>query len=181
MCAARRVAALATTAVITLAACGGSRAPVVKLDGSPREPDAEGVVRAASINGITLDGDRRYDVSKKLISFSTYNRKLVPLVRMIGAYVHIGLDGDTVVWIAKVGVVTRDASGHRTAQYQGDLVAVRGTRLVFRDGTVLTLAKGLKPPADPLGPTYAVIDADNHNVQGATFAPKVETTTDERN
>jgi hypothetical protein len=181
MCAARRVAAFATTAVMTLTACGGSSAPVVKLDGSPRTPDAEGVVRTASINGITLDGGRRYDVSKKLISFSTYNRKLVPLVRMIGAYVHVGLDGDTVVWIAKIGVVTRDATGHATVQYQGDLVAVRGATLTFRDGTVLTLAKGLKPPADPLGPTYAVIDADHHNVQGATFAPKTETTRDAGN
>ncbi|MEY2417483.1 MAG: hypothetical protein QOG90_163 [Actinomycetota bacterium] len=183
MCAARRVAALATSAVITLGACGGSSAAAVKLDGSPRIPDAEGIVKTASINGITLDGGRRYGVSKKLMSFSTYNRKLVPLVRMIGAYAHVGLKGKTVVWIAKIGVVTRDGAGHATVQYQGDLVKVNGERLTFGDGTVLTLKNGLKPPADPNGPTYAVIDADHHYVQGATFAPKanVQTTQDARN
>jgi hypothetical protein len=181
MCAARRVAALATSAVITLGACGGSSAPAVKLDGSPRVPDAEGIVKTASINGITLDGGRRYDVSKKLMSFSTYNRKLLPLVRMIGGYVHVGLKGKTVVWIAKIGVVTRDAQGHATVQYQGELVSVHGAQLTFRDGTVLTLKPGLQTPPDPTGPTYAVIDADHHYVQGATFAPKVQTTRDARN
>jgi hypothetical protein len=181
MCAARRVAALATTAVIALGACGGSSGPAVKLDGSPRTPDAEGIVAHASINGITLDGNRRYDVNRQLMSFSTYNRKLLPLVRMIGGYVHVGLKGKTVVWIAKIGVVARDADGHATVQYQGDLVSVHGTQMIFRDGTVLTLHRGLKPPADAAGPTYAVIDADHHYVQGATFAPKSETTQDARN
>ncbi|HVV37099.1 MAG TPA: hypothetical protein VHC63_10890 [Acidimicrobiales bacterium] len=177
MCAARRVAALATSAVITLGACGGgSSKPVVALDGSPRIADAEGVVRQASINGITLDGGRHYDVSKQLISFSTYNRQLVPLVRMIGDYVQVGLKGKTVVWIAKIGVVSVDTTGHATTQYQGELVKVKGPQLIFRDGTVLTLAKGLHAPADPLGATFVVIDADHHNVQGATFAPKTETT-----
>jgi hypothetical protein len=181
MCPVRRVAALATTAAIGLSACGGSAAPVVKLDGSPRIPDAQGIVERASINGITLDGGRRYGVSRKLISFSTYNRKLLPLVRMIGGYAQVGLTGDTVVWIAKIGVVSRDASGHGTVQYQGDLVTANGSALTFRDGTVLTLAKGLHAPADPEGATYVVIDADKHTVQGATFSPKPESTTNARN
>jgi hypothetical protein len=85
------------------------------------------------------------------------------------------------VWIAKIGVVTRDASGHGTVQYQGNLVSAKGSTLTFRDGTVLTLAKGLHAPPDPEGPTYVVIDADHHTVQGATFAPKSSTTTNARN
>jgi hypothetical protein len=183
MCAVRRVAALATSAAITLGACGGAGAPApeVKLDGSARVPDAEGIVAKASIAGITLDGGRNYDVSKKLVSFSTYNLQLVPLVRMIGSYVHIGLKGKTVVWIAKVGVVTRDAQKHGTVVYQGNLVSTRGRRMTFRDGTVLTLKRGLTPPADAKGATYVVIDADRHYVQGATFAPKPEPTENARN
>jgi hypothetical protein len=162
---------LAATAVLALAACSGSSDPVVKLDGSPRTPDAEGVVLEASASGITLDGNREYEVSKKLISFSTYNHEVVPLASTVGAYVQAGLDDRTIVWISKIGPVATDASGHKTVQYQGDLVDVAPPRLIFKDGTVLRLAAGLKPPADPEGPTYAVIDADKHVVQGATFAP----------
>jgi hypothetical protein len=172
MLATRRVAALATTAALSLGACSsGSSEPVVKLDGSPRTPDAEGIVLKASASGITLDGDRTYEVSKKLISFSTYNHEVVALSSMLGAYAQVGLDDDTVVWISKVGPVATDAAGHKTVQYQGDLVDVRPPRLIFKDGTVLRLASGLTAPEDPEGPTYAVIDAEKHVVQGATFAP----------
>ncbi|MEY2424637.1 MAG: hypothetical protein QOI61_209 [Actinomycetota bacterium] len=170
MLATRRTAVLAASAALAMSGCGSSD-PVVKLDGSPRVPDTEGIVQKASVNGITLDGNRRYGVSKKLISFSTYNQKPAPLVSTIGSYVQVGMNGDTVVWLAKIGPVQADSSGHKTVQYQGDLVSVNGARLTFKDGTVLRLAKGLTPPADPLGPTYAVIDADKHVVQGATFAP----------
>jgi hypothetical protein len=176
MLATRRVAALATSAVITMGACGSS-SPVVKLDGSPRTPDVEGIVEKASINGVTLDGNRSYGVSKKLISFSTYNRKPVALVSTIGAYVQGGLRGGKVVWLAKVGPAPADANGHRTVQYQGDLVSISGSRLTFKDGTVLTLGKGLRAPGDATGPTYIVIDAEKHVVQGATFAPKAAPST----
>jgi hypothetical protein len=167
MLATRRVAALATTAAIAVGACSSGSSPVVKLDGSPRTPDVEGVVLKASVNGITLDGNRHYDVSKKLISFSTYNREVVPLASTIGAYVQAGVRDKTIVWISKIGPV----GASHTVQYQGDLVAAKGRTLTFKDGTVLTLAAGLKAPADPEGPTYAVIDANKHVVQGATFAP----------
>lgn len=134
-------------------------------------------MRAASVNGVTLAGGGRYAVSKKLIAFSTYNRKAVPLVSTRGAYVQLGLKDNTVVWLARIGPVSTDDRGHQTVQYQGDLVGVAGTRLTFKDGTVLRLAKGLKAPSDALGPTYVVIDADARRVQGATFAPASPTTT----
>jgi hypothetical protein len=117
-------------------------------------------------------------VSKKLISFSTYNRQPVQLASTVGAYVQVGLHGDTVVWLGKIGpVAAADAKGRPTVAYQGDLVAVNGDSLVFKDGTVLRLAKGLKAPANPKGPAYALIDAKRHRVQGATFAPTTPTTT----
>lgn len=157
---------------MTLAgACGGSSDAAVKLDGSPREPDIEGIVVKASREGVTLEGGRSYSVSDKLMTFSTYNRKLVPLASMIGAYVQGGVDGKTIQWLSKIGPVIKDDKGHATAQYQGELVDVDGDRLVFEDGTVLRLQDGLEAPSDALGPTYVVIDADQRVVQGATFAP----------
>lgn len=166
-----RWVAAASALALAGVACGGSDGVAVKLDGSPRRPDVEGVVRKASAKGVTLDGNRTYDVSSKLMTFSTYNHKLVPLASMIGAYVQGGLDGDTIEWLAKVGPVATDATGHRTVQYQGTLVRVDGSVLVFKDGTVLRLDKNLKAPEDALGPVYVVIDAEKHVVQGATFAP----------
>ena len=168
----RRVAALLVAVAFTLSACGGSSPAAVKLDGSPRHADVEGIVVTAGASGITLDGQRKFAVSDKVISFSTYNRKLVPLVSTRGAYVQAGVKGNTVVWISKIGPVSADASGHRTVQYQGTLVKVAGAELIFKDGTVLRLGAGLKAPANPLGPVYAVIDADKHVIQGATFSAR---------
>src|SRR5262249_37358806 len=111
----RRVLVTAAVAAVALGACKApSSSPAVALDGSPRVPDADGVRLHASIKGITLDGGRRYDVSRKLISFSTYNQHIVPLTSTLGAYVQVGLSGKTVTWLAKIGVVAADASGHRT-------------------------------------------------------------------
>lgn len=167
-----RVAALLGALCLGAVACGQSSDAPVKLDGSPRRPDAEGVVVKASASGLTLDGKRSYEVSKKLVSFSTYNRKVVPLASTVGSYVQVGVNGDTVVWLSKIGPVATGADGKRTVQYQGDLVDVDSSDLIFKDGTVLRLGKGLTPPADPLGPTYVVLDADEHVVQGATFPPR---------
>jgi hypothetical protein len=174
----RRVSAIVLSAVFVLAlgACNSSDAPAVKLDGSPRLPEIEGVVAKASAEGITVDG-RTYLVSRKLLSFSTYNREAVALVSTVGSYVQAGVDGKTIEWLAKIGPVSADSDGHTTVQYQGDLVKVDGRRLIFKDGTVLRLAPGLTVPRSPLGPTYAVIDAAKHVIQGATFAPEKTTTT----
>jgi hypothetical protein len=161
---------------LALGACGGGSSPAaVRLDGSPRVPDAEGVVVKASRNGITLNHGRRYKVSGDLVAFSTYNRKPIPLAATIGDYVHVGLDGDEVQWIGLIGLVVADADGHRTTSYQGTLVAVKGKQLQFRDGTVLRLAPNLTAPKDPLGSVYAAIDVDKGVVQGATFPPTTHT------
>jgi hypothetical protein len=175
-----RTVALAASAALALSACGGSSQPVVRLDGSPREPDAEGVVRTASINGITLDGGRRYSVSKKLISFSTYTRQPLALASTVGDYAHVGLKGDQVVWLARIGVVS-ESNGRRITQYQGNLVSVAGARLTFKDGTVLTLEDGLKAPADARAATHVVIDTSERRVVGASFQPATATTARSQN
>lgn len=167
-----RGAGVLAALVLLLGACGaGSEKPVVLLDGSPRVPDAEGVVIEASREGITLNRNRTYKVSPELIAFSTYNRKPIQLASTIGDYVHVGLDDGEVQWIALIGVVVVDAEGHKTAAYQGKLVRIDGRRLEFKDGTVLTLQQGLVAPADGLGDVYAAIDVDKGVVQGAQFPP----------
>ena len=164
--------ALGLALAVGLAACsgGGSKEPVVKLDGSPRFSDQEGVVQKADRSGITLDGNRTYDVDSKLIAFSTFNRAPVRLGSTVGEYVQVGIKDKTVVWLARIGPVATQADGHSSVVYQGTLVKVDGRRLIFKDGTVLTLAAGLKAPADAKGPTIASINPVQHVVEGATFS-----------
>lgn len=162
---------VAALVFVGAAACGGSEKAAVKLDGSPRVPDVQGVVAKAGREGIKLEGGRNFEVSPDLIAFSTYNRKPIQLAATIGDYVQLGVDNGEVKWLALIGVVMTDEKGHRTASYQGQLVRISGRRLDFKDGTVLTLAKGLTAPADGLGLVYAAIDVKRGLVQGATFPP----------
>lgn len=137
-------ALVAIVLVSALAACAGDDDTAVALDGSPRYPDDEGVATALSRERITLDGDRTYDVSDDLVSFSTYNRQIEPMRRRLNQYVQVGLDGRTVVWMAGIaGVVPTDPAA---VYYQGILERVRGVRAEFADGTVLRLASGVRSP-----------------------------------
>ena len=173
-----RAAAVVALAVIA-GACAKqeSSSSAVALDGSPRVPDAEGVVVSASPKGLTLNGGRRYKVSPKLVAFSTYDLKPVALASTVHQYVQIGVDDDTVVWLAQIGIVQTGADGKRTTLYQGSLTRVSANRLYFRDGTVLRLAPGLHAPGDATGQTLAYIDVDRGVVQGATLPPAPTTTT----
>ena len=168
----------AVGALALLAACNSSSPPAVLLDGSPRVPDVEGVVQKASKAGITLDGNRKFTVSDKLISFSTYNQRVVPVGSTVGKYVQLGVDDGQAKWLALIGVVSTDeTAGGETVRYQGELTKVVGHRFEFKDGTVLRLASNLTAPDDPLGLTYVVIDAKRRVIQGATFQDRAATTT----
>ena len=147
-------AAAAATAVLALGAgaCGGDDEPAVALDGSPRIPDAEGVVVEVSDEEIVLDGDRKFDVADDLMAFSTYTLETIPLAQRKGQYVQVGLDGETVEWLALIGEPLEDR-----VYYTGELEEIDGDQLVFADGTVLTLADGVKPPAET-GRMRAVVD-----------------------
>lgn len=167
--------ALALLGTLALAACSSSDAPAaIKLDGSPRLPDREGVVSAVSAKQITLDDKTVLKLAKNVVVFSTYNQRSVPLAGLKGKYVHVGVKGSTAEWIAQIGVVQGTPP---TALYEGELVGVDGQRMTFKDGTVLTLAKGLTAPAGAKGHTLAVVDAATHVVTGATFAPVTSSTT----
>ena len=132
----------ATVAVAALAVGGCADDDVggaFALDGSPRFPDDEGVVTSVVIGELELDGDRTYGMSSDLVSFSTYTMELEPVLGWDGSYVQVGLDGDTVVWIA--GIADVFPSDPPSAYYTGELVEVDDDgRLIFADGTVLELA-----------------------------------------
>jgi hypothetical protein len=138
-----------------LSACSGGDggASEIKLDGSPRFPDDEGVATVATRDEIVLDGERRYEVSEGLKSFSTQTLQTVALVQREGQYVQVGLDGKTVVWIAGIAdvVPTKPPRVH----YIGEVTEVRDGRAIFRDGTVLRLGQNVKITE---GPATVLID-----------------------
>ncbi len=130
----------------TAGACsdnGGSNAPVVRLDGSPRVPDVEGVATRVTLKAITIDG-RRYRVSPKLQSFSTYDGSPAALLNREGQYVQAGVKDGVVGWLAGIGVVVKPAG---TVFYLGDLVGLQKGRVVFRDGTTLRLGRAVDASA----------------------------------
>lgn len=144
----RAVRTLAALSVVLVAACGsgdGGSSPVA-LDGSARYPDDQGIATELSHEEITLDGKRTYKVSPKLAAFSTVTATLEPMLNRENQYVQVGLDGDTMVWMAGVAAVVKLPQGPRVF-YNGTLRRVDGKgRLVFRDGTVWELAKGVDVP-----------------------------------
>lgn len=119
-------------------------AGAVVLDGRPRLPDEEGIVEEVSRDRITLDGGRTYRVSPKLQSFATQTMQAVPLLGREGQFVHVGLDGDTMVWFA---TIAEPFPGEPpTAYYTGVLEKIQGGRAYFRDGTVLSMADAVTSP-----------------------------------
>lgn len=160
---------LAVTA-FGVVACGGgeTKSPVV-LDGSPRFPDDEGVVTALDVEGLslTLDGERSYQVSEQLRSFSALDLSIQPLAGAKDAYVQVGLDGRTVVWLGRVAKVVPTKPPR--VFYVGRFARVEdsedGRRVVFREGTVFALAEGVEPPAEAVDKVLQVeIDPAAHTV-----------------
>jgi hypothetical protein len=131
------------TAVALLAACGGSDAKL-RLDGSPRVPDDEGVATVITRTRIQLDGKRSYGVDPKFVSFSTYDGQLEPMVIRRNQYVQLGVRGHTAIWMAGVAAVVPLPAP--SVYYIGRLKRVDGDRLIFWDGTVLTRRHGLAAP-----------------------------------
>ncbi|MGH8993428.1 MAG: hypothetical protein ACRDZ7_18110 [Acidimicrobiia bacterium] len=151
-------------ALIGAGCSGGGDDDRVVLDGSPRFPDVEGVVEKISRERITLDGDRSYKVADDLASFSTYDLSATPMLHRKGQYVQLGLDGDTAEWMAGIGVVVRAPDKPPVVFYNGYLLHVDEGQAVFRNGTVLRLADGVKSPGDQ-GLLRAEIDPARHRVR----------------
>ena len=138
--------AIALCGLALLGGCRGSGEPAATsvLDGRPREPDVAGVVGAVERRSIEVDGTT-YALSPDLESFSTYDGELSSVFERTGQYVHLGLDGDEVRWIAAVGL---PSGSPRRVYFGSRLTGVRGDRLDFTGGTVLRLAEGVEAPAE---------------------------------
>ena len=132
---------LAVLVALLLAACSSDGGDAFALDGTPRIADDEGVVTSVSSDTITLDDERTYEVDDDLVSFSSIDLSVLPLVNTKRQYVQVGLDGDTVRWI---GAVARPlASDPPAVVYVGDVEAVESGRLTFTTGTVFRLDDGV--------------------------------------
>lgn len=160
-----RIALALALAAPLLAGCGGDDAgsahAYVALDGSPRRPDAQGVVTkvAADFSTLELDGTT-YDVAKDLQCFSTQDGSTLPLRQRVGSYVHVGLRGKKVVWLASIANVVRAPGRDPVVYYVGEAIdLVRGS-LVFRDGTVLDVAPSVDIAAPPKGGAVITVSID---------------------
>ena len=164
------VTALAIALAIGSVACSQEEeAAPIALDGSPRLPDDEGVVTALDVDSLslTLDGKRTYQVSEGLRSFSALDLSIQPFADAEDAYVQVGLEGRTVVWMGRIAkVVPTDPP---RVFYVGRFTRIEdsaeGRRVVFGEGTVLAVGEGVEPPAGAEGQVLqAEIDPAAHRV-----------------
>lgn len=163
-------AAAVTVLLLAVAACGGgdeqvaTPTTVVALDGSPRVPDDAGVLTALDEEFATLvlDGETVYELSPTVQSFASMDGSTQPLTGRVGQYVQVGLQGDTVVWLAGLGSVVRLDGRPEQVVYLGRIVRHRGSTLELQDGTVLTLAEDASVPGRPStdAPMAAVMTID---------------------
>ncbi len=161
-----RVLASVLTLGLVLGACGDDdvakteSAPFVELNGSPRTPDAEGVVTdvADDFSTLTLDGDRVYEIHKNLQSFAAGDGSIQPVIRWQGQYAQVGLDGDTVEWIGGIAAVVAVPDQPQVVYVPGVITKIDGDRLIFRSGLVLTAGAGIVAPSAPPVAVVATID-----------------------
>jgi hypothetical protein len=164
--------------VLVLAACGGgsgssTATPVtyVRLDGTPRIPNDEGVITAMAddLSTFTLDDVRMYRTDASMQSFSTVDGSTQPLKRRLHQYVQVGLRGTTALWVAGIAAVVASDGRPGIAYYTGAPARVSNREVDFADGTVLTLATGVDPP--PAGAlVLATIDVASHKVTALAAA-----------
>lgn len=146
----RRVVAvllLTVAAAVAVAGCSSSTDDTLRLDGTARFPDDEGIATALDRNSITLDGERRYGVSDDLRSFSTYTRDIEPMIGRKGQYVQIGVRDGEMIWMAGVARVV-DVDGEPAVFYTGRFREVERGRFVFTDGTTFAPGKGVDRPGN---------------------------------
>jgi len=164
---------LVVVLLVALAACSGasgsgSATPVtyVRIDGSARVPNDEGVVTAMAddLSTITLDNTRTYHTDRAMQSFSTIDGSTQPLRRRLNQYVQVGVRGETVLWVAGIAAVVAPEGQAAVAYYTGVPVEIDGRRVDFADGTVLTLAAGVGAPTKGVL-TLATIDVATHKVR----------------
>lgn len=134
-------------AVLFLVAASCRRGPELIFGSGPRFPDDEGLVTDVNFQRVELDDERRYEIRQDVQSFSTYDGSVTPLLHYKDRYVHLGLDDDKrVQWVAGIGLVI--GGDPPTVVYNGVVSKAdkKKHRLIFKDGTVLTVAKQVELP-----------------------------------
>lgn len=135
-------------AIALLAGCR-STPQEPEAPGPPYFPDERGIVTSVSVEEIEIDGKKRFPINSFVQSFSTYKPKEArPILFWKNRYVHIGLDENkSVIWVAGVGVVDPTTDPPSVFYADGTLQRVDDKRnLIFKDGTVLRMAKGIQVP-----------------------------------
>lgn len=176
----RAVGALAAAVLVLAPGCSGddddaataSEVTFVAVDGSPRASDDAGVLTslADDFASLVLDGGTVYEVSPAVQSFASVDGSTQPLRGRVGQYVHVGLDDDTVVWVAGLGAVVRLDGQPEEVLYLGRITAVRGSTIELQDGTVLELADGVAVPGEasreqPIAATLTIDVASDRVVE----------------
>lgn len=163
----RLIALVAAVVALSSSSIGCSRdpaatEPVVRLDGSARFPDDEGIATSLDRRSITLDGERTYRVSDQLRSFSTYTRELEPMIGRRGQYVQIGVEDGVMIWMAGISRLV-DVDGRPAAFYTGKFRGQERGRFVFTDGTTFAVGEGVARPRRGVHVT-ATIDAETRRI-----------------
>jgi hypothetical protein len=135
----------------------------VVLDGRPRYPDDEGVLRGLTRRELVLD-ERHYKVTENLQAFSASTMETVGLGNRLSQYAQIGVNGKTAVWIAMYSAVAQLPGRPALAFHIGTLSRVAKDRVVFKDGSVLKLRHNSRTPAQPGAVVRAEIDVKRHRV-----------------
>lgn len=151
--------------LLLAAGCSKPSAPPIALDGSPRRPNAEGVVTEVTFDKLTLDGSRTFRVHPKLQCFDSATLRTVPLLQRKGTYVQLGVAGETVRWLAGYSAVVELPGQPAMAFHVGTVVRSEAGEIVFRDGSVLKVAPGVQP-----APAGAVARADIDVARHAVIA-----------
>lgn len=170
----RLVALLGVILLGLTGACSNTREP---FDEKTRFPDDAGFVSRIDFQFVQLDGERRYRISPQVESFTSRQHKVTALLSWKnGWYVHLGLeevDGDKeVAWIAGIGL--QPESGE--VLYPGVFDRLEKGKVIFKEGTVLTLAEGVEAAASRGDEVLATIDAKtdlvtSFRVQGVASRP----------
>jgi len=156
----RRALVVAATLIVGACTSGRGGRPSIKLDGSPHVASDAGIVTAADRHHVTLDGKRRYAVNPNLVVFTPGTLELAPLAGALGRYALVGTDAGRLDWLEPLSAVAALPGGPPTVFFYGTIATSVATTLTFADGTVLTLAPGVKFPASVSLPVAVRADID---------------------
>lgn len=121
------------------------------IAGEPRRPDAVGVIAQIEADGVTLTDGSRFGFHEQPVVVSSYTRQ--PVSPRPNQFVHLGLIGDRVRWMAVLGVVAKVSPPR--VDYTATIDHIDGDELVFDDGTVLPVVRSVTAY-----PGFAIVEVD---------------------